>query len=104
MNNPFSNVKDLIALQREAKEMEKKMKEQRFHGKSKKDLVEVVVDGTQSIISLSIDDMLLSPQMKESLVGQLKEALTDAQKALQKSMASSMDMDKLKSMFGGLTK
>jgi DNA-binding protein YbaB len=102
MNNPLGMAKDLFQLQREAKEMEKRMKEQRFHGKSKKDLITVTIDGTQNIIDMKVDDLLMSPDMKESLVNNMKEAFADAQKNAQKAMASSMDLDKIKSMLGGL--
>lgn len=104
MNNPFGTAKDLIQLQREAKDMEKKMKAERYKGKSKKDLVSLTIDGTQGIVDMDIDDILMNPQSKESLVNNIKEAFVDAQKAAQKAMASSMDMDKIKSMLGGLSK
>ena len=102
MNNPLSTAKDLFQLQREAKEMEKKMKEQRYRGKSKKGLVEVVIDGTQDIIDMTIDDILMNVESKESLVRNIQESFADAQKAAQKAMASNMDLDKIKSMLGGM--
>ncbi len=96
--------KDLMQLQKEAKDMEKKMKVQRFRGKSKKEIVEIVIDGTQSIVDMSIDDILMRPDAKDSLVNNIREAFADAQKNAQKAMASSLDMDKIKSMLGGLSK
>ena len=96
--------KDLMQLQKEAKEMERKMREQRHKGKSKKELVEIVIDGTQNIVDISIDDMLLSVENKESLINNIKEAFGDAQKAAQRAMAATMDLDKIKSMLGGISK
>ena len=104
MNNPLNAARDLYALQKEAKEMEKKMKEQRHKGKSKKDLVSITIDGTQAIIDISIDDILMEVGQKESLVNNIKEAFVDAQKNAQKAMASSMDLDQIKSMLGGISK
>lgn len=104
MANPFSTAKDLIQLQREAKDMEKKMKQERYKGKSKKELVEITIDGTQQIVDITIDDMLMHTDTKDSLINNIKEAFVDAQKNAQKAMASSLDMDKIKSMLGGLSK
>lgn len=100
MKNPFSTAKDVYQMQKELKDMEKNMKVQRYKGKSKKELVEIVIDGTQAIIDIKIDDILLSIDTKESLINNIKEAFINAQKSAQKAMSSTLDMDKIKSLLG----
>ena len=107
MKNPLElakMAKDGLALQKEAREMEEKMREQRHKGKSRKGLVEIVIDGTQDIIDITIDDLLLSVENKQSLIKNIKEAFGDAQEAVKKSMIANLDMDKIKAMLGGMTK
>ncbi len=99
MNNPFSSVGDLVKMQKQASEMQKKLQAQRHSGKSKKGRVEIVIDGTQKILDIKIDDMLLSTEYKDELIEGIKEAMQDASKQMQKAMAKDFDMGTLRSMF-----
>ena len=94
-------MKDLYKLQKEAREMQKKMKEMKISALSKDEHVEVIIDGTQAIQELNISDDLMTPDRKKDLEKEIKQAMEEAQKLLQKEMAKDMDIDKLKSMLGG---
>lgn len=91
---------DLYKMQKEAKKMQKEMKQIHVSGFSKNEDVEVVMDGTQEIEEIGIDDELMTVEKKSYLVKGIKEAVKDAQKKLQKEMMSSMDLDKIKGMLG----
>ncbi len=102
MANVFSQAKDLYKMQKEARDMQKKMKKIVVMGTSKDDLVEVKMDGTNEITAINMDDSLLAPEMKEKLENDIKQALKDASKKLQKEMMKDFDLDKMKSMLGGM--
>lgn len=87
-------------MQREAKAMQKQMKQLHVDGYSDDDLVKIVMNGTQEIEEIEIDDQLLDVDSKRELVRDLKQALKSAQKALQKEMMKDMDLDKLRQMLG----
>lgn len=98
MANVFSQAKDLFKMQREAREMQKKMKAIKIAGLSDNELVEVVIDGTQDLDEIHIDDELMDSSRKNDLERAIKEAFKDAQKKLQKELMKDMDLDKIKSM------
>jgi DNA-binding protein YbaB len=60
----------------------------------------VRINGTQELEDIDITEELLSPEKKERLVKEIKQALKSAQKKLQKEMMKDMDLDKLKGMMG----
>jgi DNA-binding YbaB/EbfC family protein len=100
MGNPFGQMKDLYKMQKEARQMQKQMKALKISGLSDDELVEVIIDGTQEVQDIFIDDELLTTDKKSDLVKALKKALKDAQKKLQKEMMKDMDMDKMRGMLG----
>ena len=96
----FGQMKDLYKLQKEAKEMQKKMKTLHITGYSDDENVKVGVNGLQEIEEMEIADELMSVERKKELIRGVKEALKDSQRKLQKEMSKDMDVDKLKSMLG----
>jgi DNA-binding protein YbaB len=100
MPNPFSQAKDLWKLQKEARDMQKKMKAIKISGLSDNEKIEVIIDGTQDVQDIFIEDEMMSVENKDMLVRAIKEALKDAQKKLQKEMMKDFDLDKMKSMLG----
>ena len=100
MANPFGQMKDLYKLQKEAKTMQKKMREQKIIGESKDAKVVIYMNGAQEFEDFEIDESLLSPEMFEVLKRNFDEAFKDYQKKLQKEMAKDFDMDKIKQMMG----
>lgn len=100
MGNPFGQVKDAYKMQRDAKEMQKRMRRQKITGESRDESVVIHMNGAQEFEDFEIDDSLLSPDMKEVLKRNFEEAFKDYQKKLQKEMVKDFDMDKLKDMLG----
>ena len=93
-------MKDLYKLQKEAREMQKKMHGVKVVGVSDDEKVKVSMDGTQEIEEIEINDELLSIDNKRWLIKGMKEALKDAQKRLQRELAKDMDLNKIKGMLG----
>lgn len=100
MGNPFGQMKDLYKMQKEAKTLQKKMREQKITGESKDGQVVIYMNGAQEFEDFEIDDNLLSPEMFDVLKRNFDEAFKDYQKKLQKEMAKDFDMDKIKQMLG----
>ncbi|MFC1687949.1 YbaB/EbfC family nucleoid-associated protein, partial [Patescibacteria group bacterium] len=50
----------------------------------------VVIDGNQEILSIEIDPELLNPEQKEKLEKGIKEAVNDAMKKIQRTIAMKM--------------
>src|SRR3989344_978565 len=96
----FNQMKDLYKLQKEAREMQKKMHGVKVVGVSDDEKVKVSMDGTQEIEEIEINDELLSIDNKRWLIKGMKEALKDAQKRLQRELAKDMDLNKIKGMLG----
>lgn len=99
--NAFGNMKDIYKMQKEAKAMQKKLREQIVSGESKDKLVTIVMNGAKEFEDIKIDDQLLDPTQMERLKKSMKQAFKDLDKKLQKEMAKNVDMDSLKGMFGG---
>ncbi len=100
MNNPFSQMKDLYKLQREAKEMQKKLRERRLSGESKDGRVKIYMNAAQEYEDIFIDDTLLSESEYETLKTGFKQAFKDFQKKLQKEMMKDVDLDSIRGMLG----
>ncbi len=98
--NTFGQMKDLYKLQKEARQMQKKMKKLRIEGVSKDEKVKIVLNGLQEVSEMQIDDELLTPARKFDLIYDIIEAQKDANKKTQKEMMKDMDLDKMKSMLG----
>jgi DNA-binding YbaB/EbfC family protein len=97
----FGKAKDLYAMQKEARAMQKQMKQLKVEGRSEDELVLILMNGVQEIENIEIHDELMDINEKNQLVKSLKQAWKDAQKNLQKEMMKDFDMDKLKGMLGG---
>lgn len=100
MANVFSQARDLYKMQREAKAMQKKMKQVNVIGYSKDEMVEVKINGINEVEDVNINADLLVPAKKQILEKAIIEAFKDSTKKLQKELLKDMDMDKMKSMLG----
>ncbi len=98
MSNPFGQMKDIYKMQKEAKSMQKRMRQQKVVGESKDGKVVIYMNGAQEFEDFDIDDSLLNPEMFTVLKRSFEEAFKDYQKKLQKEMMKDFDMDKLKGM------
>lgn len=100
MANPLGQAKDLYKLQREAKQMQKKLKEKVLSGESKDGRVRIHMNAAQEFEDIHIDDSLLDPDEFDTLKTGFKQAFKDYQKKLQKEMMKDFDMDSLRGMLG----
>lgn len=86
-------------MQREAKKMQKRLREKKISGESKDGMLKLFMNGAQEFEDVWVDDVLLDPEMMDRFKKDMKEAFKEYQKKLQKEMAQDMDIDKLKGMF-----
>ena len=100
MGNVFSQMKDLYKMQREAKDMQKKLRVEKIVGESDDSKVKLFMNGAQELEDIFIDDSLLHEGMLEVIKKGFKEAFKDYQKKLAKQLAGSFDVDELKRMMG----
>jgi len=100
MGNVFSQMKDLYKMQREAKDMQKKLRVEKIAGESDDKKVKLFMNGAQELEDIFIDDSLLQEGMLEVIKKGFKEAFKDYQKKLAKQLAGSFDVDELKRMMG----
>lgn len=96
----FGKLGDIYKLQKEAKEMQKNLKSLKISGLSGNEDIEIIMDGTQEIIEIGIDDSLLTQEKKKTLEKGIIEAMKDAQKKIQKELMKDMNLDKIKQMLG----
>ena len=99
MANPLGQAKDLYKMQREAKSMQKKLREKVLSGESKDGRVKIYLNAAQEFEDLYIDESLLDPDQMDTIKTGMKQAYKDFQKKLQKEMMKDFDMDSLKNMF-----
>lgn len=97
----FGKAKDLYTMQKEARAMQKQMKQVSVEGVSDDELVKIIMNGVQEIENIEIHEELLGTENKSDLVKSLKQAWKSAQKNLQKEMMKDFDLDKIKGMLGG---
>ena len=93
-------MKDLYKMQKEAKAMQKKLREKTLSGESKDGRVKVFMNAAQEFEDIKIDETLLSPEMIDTLKTGMKQAFKDYQKKLQKEMMKDFDLDSLRGMLG----
>ncbi|OGB74669.1 nucleoid-associated protein, YbaB/EbfC family [candidate division Kazan bacterium RIFCSPHIGHO2_01_FULL_49_10] len=93
----FDKAKKMWELQGKAKKLQQELRELRFEGSELGGKVRVVVDGEQKIVSINLDDSLLNPAEKDSLIKFLTQAFAAASKRAQQAAAQ-----KTKEVMGGL--
>ena len=93
----FDKAKKMWELQTKAKQLQHDLREMQFEGVELGGKVKVVVDGEQKIVSIDIDDSLLDPAEKDSLIKFLTQAFAAASKRAQQAAAQ-----KTKEAMGGL--
>ncbi len=96
----LDKMKQLYQVQKQARQMQKELKDTEIEARGANDLITVVVNGELKIEKISIDEQLLSPAKKRDLErgleDTLREALTRAQSiAAEKSraMMKAMNID-----------
>lgn len=83
----LSKLKQFKDLRQQAKSVQNILSQETAHGSGAGGKVNVVMDGTQKILSLDIDNSLLTPNEKKKVEQGVIDALAAANKELQKLMA-----------------
>ncbi len=83
----LTKLKQFKDLRAQAKTMQSTLSHETAHGSGAGGKVNVVMDGTQKIISLDIDAALLNPNDKKKVEQGVIDALAGATKDIQKIMA-----------------
>jgi DNA-binding protein YbaB len=96
----FDQLKDIYKLQKEAREMQKKMKAMQIIAISDDEEVKITMNGIQEIEDMEISDELMKLENKRHLIKAIKEAIKDGQKKLQKEISKDMDINQIKNMLG----
>lgn len=84
----FDKAKDMYKLQRQAKDIKKKLKN--MHIEAESEGVIVTIDGEQNMVSVKIPEHMLNPENKEKLEKMLENAFNKAIKKSQQIAAEEM--------------
>lgn len=84
----FNKLKQVKDLRSRAKELQSKLGEEKVEGSAGFGKVKVTMDGNHEVVSVSIDEGQMNDKTK--LEGNVKEAVNDASKKLQRVLASKM--------------
>lgn len=83
----LSKLKQYKDLRQQAKTVQSALAQETAHGSGAGGKINVVMDGTQKILSLDIDVNLLNPDSKKKVEQGVIDALAAANKDIQKMMA-----------------
>jgi DNA-binding protein YbaB len=93
------NPAKMFQMQREAKQMQKKLQARKIVGSSKDESVKIFMNASQEFEDVYISVDLLEQGMEERIKRNFKEAFKDYQKKLQKEMMKDFDMESLGQFF-----
>lgn len=93
----LDKMKQLYQLQKKAKEIQKNLRDTEIEAKSSNGLVAVVYNGEQKMVSVEIDQSLLSPDRKTELEQTLIRVAAEAQSRAQ-SIAAEKTKEVMKEM------
>lgn len=86
----LSKLKQFKDLRKAAKDMQAVLAEETAMGEGAGGKVSLVMNGNQEVLSVDVDPALLSPDQKETVQKGVKDAVNNAIKSIQKSMAKKM--------------
>jgi len=93
----FSKAKDLYRLQKQAREIQKELKDTEIEAKSNDGWVTVVFNGEQHLTEVTLDADALKPENKKELE---KQILNTVAQAISRSQA--LAAEKMKDVMGGM--
>lgn len=93
----FGKVKDLYKLQKQAREIQKELKDTEIEAKSNDGWVTVVFNGEQHLTEVTLDAEALKPENKKELE---KQILNTVSQAISRSQA--LAAEKMKDVMGGM--
>lgn len=100
----FNKLKQIKDLRSQAKQVQHTLERETVHADACGGKVNVVMDGTQKIMTIEIHPELLAQSEKEKIQNGIKDAVNGASKKVQNLMAQKMRSGELKMPdIGGLT-
>lgn len=97
MSNPFSQARDMYALAKKAKEIQKELKDTEIEAKNSDGSVVAVFNGEQHLKSIHISDEIFQPGKKLELERQLTSVVSQGI-----SKAQAVAADQMKAVAGDL--
>ena len=98
--NPLSQIGKINKMRKAGEQKKKEMQAISVQGVSDKQRVKITLNGIYEIVTMDIDDELLSKNNKDMLIKAINSAYSDARKKLEKELAKSMDIKQLMEMLG----
>lgn len=93
----FGKIKDLYKLQKQAREIQKELKDTEIEAKSNDGWVTVVFNGEQHLSEIEISEEALKPENKRELEKQLKNTISQSI-----SRSQALAAEKMKDVMGGM--
>jgi len=93
----FGKIKDLYKLQKQAREIQKELKNTEIEARSNDGWVTVVFNGEQHLTELTLSDEALKPENKQELEKQLQNTISQAI-----SRSQALAAEKMKDVMGGM--
>lgn len=93
----FGKIKDLYKLQKQAREIQKELKNTEIEAKSNDGWVTVVFNGEQHLQEIELTEEALKPENKRELEKQLKNTISQAI-----SRSQALASEKMKDVMGGM--
>lgn len=91
----FQKLKQYKDLRDTAKQAQDILSKETVHGDALGGKIGIVMDGNQEILSIDIDDSLLSPEHKDKIEKGIKDAIKSAMKQLQRVMLKKVQSGEL---------
>lgn len=91
----FQKLKQYKDLRDSSKKAQSVLEQETIHADAAGGKIGVVMDGNQKILSIDIDESLLSPEYKSTIENGIKEAIESAMKKLQRIMMQKMKSGEL---------
>lgn len=98
--NPFNQIGKINKMRKMGVQKKKEMQAINVLGVSDKNRVKITLNGIYEIVSMEIEDELLSKDNKDMLIKAINSAYSDARKKLEKELAKTMDLKQLMEMLG----
>jgi len=93
----FGKIKDLYKLQKQAREIQKELKDTEIEARSNEGWVTVVFNGEQHLTELTLSEEALRPENKQELEKQLQNTISQAI-----SRSQALAAEKMKDVMGGM--
>ena len=93
----FGKIKDLYKLQKQAREIQKELKDTEIEARSNDGWVTVVFNGEQHLTELTLSEEALRPENKQELEKQLQNIISQAI-----SRSQALAAEKMKDVMGGM--